>query len=275
MRITDAQVHIWSAGTSSGEHRKVPRLTAEELLAEMDAAGVDAAIIHPPSWDPNANTVAIEAVRNHSGRFAILGQFPLDQPQERARLATWRDQPGMLGLRTALVLPHQQHWHEDGTLDWLWPELERLELPFATMAWRFLPTYERIAERHPHLRLIIDHCGGVRPAKDDAAFATVPELEKVAQRLPNIALKATGAPGYSTAPYPFRNIHDPLHRLFDAFGPDRFFWGTDITRMPCSYRQCVTLFTEELPWLRGRDLEKAMGEGIRAWLGWADQPAAR
>ena len=96
----------------------------------------------------------------------------------------------MLGLRTALVLPHQQTSHEDGTLDWLWPELERLELPFATMAWRFLPTYERIAERHPHLRLIIDHCGGVRPAKDDAAFATVPELERIA-RLPNVALKAT------------------------------------------------------------------------------------
>ena len=88
--------------------------------------------------------------------------------------------------------------------------------------------------------------------------------------LPNVALKATGAPGYATSPYPFRNLHDPLHRLFDAFGPDRFFWGTDITRMPCSYRQCVTMFTEELPWLRGRDLETVMGEGIRAWLGWTD-----
>ncbi len=96
---------------------------------------------------------------------------------------TWRQQPGMLGLRTALVLPHQQHWHEDGTLEWLWPELERLDLPFATMAWRFLPVFTRIAERHPHLRLIIDHCGGVRPAKDDAAFATVPELERIARQL--------------------------------------------------------------------------------------------
>ena len=27
------------------------------------------------------------------------------------------------------------------------------------------------------------------------------------------------------------------------------FWGTDITKMPCSWRQCVTMFTEELPWL--------------------------
>jgi hypothetical protein len=42
------------------------------------------------------------------------------------------------------------------------------------------------------------------------------------------------------------------------------FWGTDITRM----RQCVTLFTEELPWLKGRDLELVMGEAACNWLGW-------
>ena len=37
--------------------------------------------------------------------------------------------------------------------------------------------------------------------------------------------------------------------MYDAFGPDRMFWGTDITRRPCSWRQCVTLFIEELHWL--------------------------
>ena len=55
---------------------------------------------------------------------------------------------------------------------------------------------------------------------------------------------------------------------FDAFGPDRMFWGTDITRMPCSWRQCVTVFTEELPWLKGRDLDLVMGEALCNWVGW-------
>ena len=57
-------------------------------------------------------------------------------------------------------------------------------------------------------------------------------------------------------------------RLYDAFGPARWFWGTDITRMPCPWRQCVTLFTEELPWLTGRDLELVMGRAVCDWLGW-------
>jgi predicted TIM-barrel fold metal-dependent hydrolase len=268
MRITDAQVHIWSSGKPSGHHRQVPIFTAQELLAEMDAAGVHGAVIHPPSWDPGSNEQAVEAAREHPDRFAILGQFPLDRPESREVIEHWKERPGMLGLRWALVLPHQQHWHEDGTMDWLWPAAERLGLPVATMAWRFLPIFARIAERHPRLKLIIDHCGAVRTDQDDAAFATVPQVAAIARKYPNVALKATGAPGYSSAPYPYRNIHDHLHRLYDAFGPERFFWGTDITRMPCSYRQCVTMFTEELPWLIGAERELVMGRAIRDWIGW-------
>jgi predicted TIM-barrel fold metal-dependent hydrolase len=81
-------------------------------------------------------------------------------------------------------------------------------------------------------------------------------------------VKLSGAPSYSSQPYPYRNIHTYIQRIFDAFGPQRCFWGTDITRMPCAYRQCVTMFTEELPWLQGRDKELVMGDAICDWLGW-------
>ncbi|MDB5372354.1 MAG: amidohydrolase [Belnapia sp.] len=269
MEIVDAQVHLWRSGTPSGHHRQVPAFTAEELLAEMDAAGVDAALIHPPiSWDPDSNDQAVAAAQRYPRRFAVLGQVPLDQPEaSAARLPGWRALPGMMGLRYPLVRPEQHHWHSDGTMDWLWPVAEREGLPVATMAGRFLPVFRGIAERHPRLRLLIDHLGLVREAQDAAAFANLDELLALA-KLPNVAIKATGAPGYSTEAYPYRNLHDGLRRIFEAFGPRRFFWGTDITRMPCSYRQCVTMFTEELPWLRGEDLEWVMGRGIRDWIGW-------
>ena len=90
--------------------------------------------------------------------------------------------------------------------------------------------------------------GRPRPARDAAGFADLAELVALA-KYPNVSVKMTGAPFYSTDPYPYRNIHPFLRQLYDAFGPHRLFWGTDITRMPCSCRQCVTLFTEELPWL--------------------------
>jgi predicted TIM-barrel fold metal-dependent hydrolase len=106
-----------------------------------------------------------------------------------------------------------------------------------------------------------------RHSKDDAGFADLPDLLALA-RYPNVAVKATGAPSYSSDPWPYRNIHKYLKQIFDAFGASRMFWGTDVTRMPCTWRQCVTMFTEELPWLKGRDLELVMGRALCEWIGW-------
>jgi predicted TIM-barrel fold metal-dependent hydrolase len=266
MKIIDAQVHIWSSGKPIGAHRQVESYSATELLAEMAAAGVDGAVLHPPGWDPSSNALAIDAVLKNPGKFAILGNFPLNDPKSQALVKDWKAQPGMVGLRFALVQPEQQRWVRDGTMDWLWPAAEKADLPVATMAGRFLPEFAVIAERHPNLRLIVDHLGLVRSATDEAAFANLDALLALA-KFPNVSIKATGAPAYSTQPYPFRNLHDGLHRIFDAFGPRRFFWGTDITRMPCSYRECVTLFTEELPWLAGDELDLVMGRGFCDHIG--------
>jgi predicted TIM-barrel fold metal-dependent hydrolase len=269
MKIIDAQVHIWSQTVMppSGLHRKVETFTAEDVLKEMDEAGVDAALIHPPSWDPNSNALAIEAAKKYPDRFAILGQFPLQDPANRKLIHVWRDQQGMMGLRWAFIAEDQQKLLYDGSLDWLWPAVEEEGLPIAMLGGLFLKKFREIAERHPRLKMIVDHCGLNRHGRDAAAFIHLDELVALA-KLRNVAVKATGAPHYSTEPYPFRNIQDGLHRIFDAFGPKRFFWGTDLTRMPCSYRQCVTFFTEELPWLAGEELEDVMGRGLCQWIGW-------
>ena len=270
MKIIDAQVHIWSKliVPPSGLHRKVSHFTAEECLKEMDEAGVDAALIHPPAgWDPDSNALAIEAAKAYPDRYAVMGQFPLTDPENRKLIHGWRNQPGMMGLRWAFLSEEQQKWLYDGSIEWLWPAVEKEGLPIAMMGGLFLKKFREIAERHPDMKMILDHCGLNRHGQDAEAFIHLDELVALA-KLPNVALKATGAPHYSTQGYPFRNIQDGLHRIFDAFGPKRFFWGTDITRMPCSWRQCITFFTEELPWLKGRELEDVMGRGLCEWIGW-------
>ena len=275
MKIIDAQVHIWrqTVVPTSGKHRKVPVVTAEEMLKEMDEAGVDAALIHPPiSWDPSSQEMALEAAKKYPNRFAVMGQFDPKVPANKALIPTWRQQPGMMGLRWALLHPPEQKLLHEGALDWIWPEAEKAGLSIAMMGGIFLKEFRAIAERYPGLKLILDHCGLNRLGQDSEAFIHLDEMTALA-RLPNVAVKMTGAPHYSTYPYstqqyPFKNIQDGLHRIFDAYGPDRLFWGTDITRMPCSYRQCVTFFTEELPWLKGPDLEKVMGRSLCKWIGW-------
>src|SRR4029078_9594097 len=108
---------------------------------------------------------------------------------------------------------------------------------------------------------------GTSTLKDAAAMTHMPDLLGLA-KYPNVAVKATGVPHYSSEPYPFPALHTYLRQVYDAFGPQRMFWGTDITKMPCSWHQCVTMFTEELPWLSDQDKALVMGEALCAWWGW-------
>jgi predicted TIM-barrel fold metal-dependent hydrolase len=174
----------------------------------------------------------------------------------------------MKGLRFYFSDSRSQSWPDDGTLDWLWPVAERLDIPVFLQASAFLPRVVEIAERYPGLRIGIDHMGVPRATQGaEQAYRNLPQLLELA-RHSNVVVKATGQAGYALDPYPFRSIHDALHRVFDAFGPRRMFWGTDITRMHCTWRQCVTLFTEELPWLKGADLELVMGQAVCDWIRW-------
>jgi predicted TIM-barrel fold metal-dependent hydrolase len=271
MQIIDAQIHTWGTGLpSNASHWQVSHFTPEEAIALMDAGGVDAAVIHPPGWDPNSTEMAFQAVDDYPGRFAIMGSLPLDAPESCHRIASWRGQPGMLGLRyTFLHDPARQRLH-DGEFDWLFAEAEKAGVPIALLATDSLEYLGGVAERHPRLRLTIDHLGGrggLTTLKDHAAMTHIADLVALAKQ-PNVAVKATGAPGYSAEAYPYAIMQDYLRRIFDAFGPHRMFWGTDISKMPCSWRQCVTMFSEELPWLKGRDLELVMGEALCAWWGW-------
>ena len=271
MQIIDAQIHLWGTGLPSNlSHRQVTHFTPEEVVPLMDEGGVDAAVIHPPGWDPGSTDMAFRAVRDYPGRFAIMGALPLDSPDSRARIATWRNQPGMLGFRYGFLNDPTRKWLADGTLDWLWAEAEKAGVPVAALATDSLAELGRIAERHPVLRLTIDHLGGrggLTTLKDDAAMTHMPQLLALA-KYPNVAVKATGAPGYSAEAYPFPKMQTYLRQIYDAFGPHRMFWGTDITKMPCSWRRCVTMFTEELPWLSEEDKRLVMGDALCAWWGW-------
>jgi predicted TIM-barrel fold metal-dependent hydrolase len=277
MLIVDSQIHIWENGKMSPHHRQIPTYSIDDALAEMASAGVDAAVIHPPgSLGDAVNELAVKAVRLHPDKFCVLGHFDLQSPDREKIVAHWRERPGMLGFRYTFNEPHQKSWWTDGSLDWFWAACEKANLRIGLMATgKNIAAFGKIAERHPRLKMHIDHIGrggGRADKKDDAAYADLSEMLALA-KLPNVAIKLSGAPSTSTQLYPYKNIHRYLQQIIETFGPDRCFWGTDITRMPCSYRQCVTMFTEEMPWLKGHDLERVMGGAIVDWLGWK-RPAA-
>jgi predicted TIM-barrel fold metal-dependent hydrolase len=272
--IVDAQAHLWKANTPDRPWlpNRVAQLpepfTIEKLVPMMDEAGVDRVVIVPPSWEGDRNGYAIEAVRRYPQRFAIMGRIPLTDPKVVAQFPDWKKQPGMKGIRVTFH-PPQWSWLTDGTVDRFWPAAEKYEIPVmfygAPMA-----HFARVAERHPGLPMIADHLGTAgEVAKSGKLNEAVAETAALA-KYPNVSVKLSSTPHYSAESYPFRDMTPHIRRLFDAFGPQRCYWGTDLTNSfdKCSYRQRVTQFTETLDFLSEADKRWVMGDAIRARLGW-------
>jgi predicted TIM-barrel fold metal-dependent hydrolase len=139
--------------------------------------------------------------------------------------------------------------------------------------------FASIAERHPQLTLIIDHMGvgaGLRPRADSpGAMSNNLISEAIAEtaalaKYPNVSVKLSSVPLISTESYPFRDVTPHIRRLFDAYGPQRCHWGTDVTNSlaRATYRQRVTQFTEEMTFLSEDDKDWIMGRAVLARLRW-------
>lgn len=273
MMIVDSQAHIWAPNTPERPwparhepHRPEP-ITAEELLREMDGAGVQRCVLVPPSWEGERNDVCLAAAQKYPDRFAVMGRLDPDAADSRGKIATWRKQTGMLGLRFTMHRPFLRPLLTEGRVDWLWPEAEKSGVPVMTLALHAdMHLIDRVAERHPGLKLTIDHLG-LTTGKDEEAFRHLDNVLALAKR-PNVAVKVSCLPHYTTDRYPFRKLHSYIRRVYDAFGPRRTFWGSDLSRLPCSYRKSLTYMSEEIPWLCAGDKEWILGRGVCEWLGW-------
>jgi predicted TIM-barrel fold metal-dependent hydrolase len=269
-------VHIWAPNTPERPwvlgperaHLPVP-LDAKTVIGMMDEAGVERAILVPPSLDGDRNDLCLRAACDYPNRFAVMGRLQLDHPKASARLEAMKREPGLLGVRLTFHRDNDRPLLTNGKADWFWPAAEELGLPVMVHAPERLAEIGAIAERHSRLQLIVDHMGFARDTIDDEADAGARRILALAKHS-NVSVKVSAVPCYSTQRYPFRNLHDPLKQIIDGFGTRRAFWGSDVSRIlqHCSYRQAVTMFTEELDFLSASDLDWVMGRGLLELLDW-------
>jgi predicted TIM-barrel fold metal-dependent hydrolase len=273
--IVDAQIHMWPANTPErpwvpGARPQLPEpFTIERVVPMIDEAGVDRVVIVPPSIEGERVDYGQEALRRYPGRFGIMGLVNLDDPASARRFPTWREQFGVLGIRLNITA-EQGRWLADGTADWFWPAAEQAGLPVMFLTTGATPRFAAIAERHPQLTLIIDHMGVSSATLRAGKLPEAVDHSLALAKYPNLSVKLSSAPHFSAEPYPFRDMTPYIRRLFDAYGPRRCHWGTDVTNSlnKASYLQRVTHFTEELSFLSETDKDWIMGRAIVERLRW-------
>ncbi len=269
--IVDTHVHVWEIdpprypiGPTAPGWKSLPDEpgTADELIADMDANGVQWSVLVQTSWSTWDNGYIADSLKRYPDRFVGHGLIdPLD-PNNAEVARTWMKERGLAGFRF-----HPMYYPDQKVLlrpenDTLWEELSALDavVQFHTFA-NDADQIAALATRYPKMRLIIDHMGYPRVDEPVAAFAPIVELA----RFQNVVFKLSDVKGRSKEEFPFTDVHPFIRSLFDAFGAQRTIWGTGYPGHHrtkhnwLSLADEIRLIREGLPFVSARDADQILG----------------
>jgi len=279
MPTIDAQVHAYERNHPGRPWRAVlhgpPEATGDQMVAAMDEVGVDGALLVSPftmyGYDAS---YAREVYAAHPGRFGLIKPVDPTDAKVAGTIADWAATKGAVGVRIMLNRVAPEDAANPG-IDRVMAAAAQHGLPVNLLAWGRLDQFRQIAARNPETMIVLDHLGLQQPFEPPppaAPFAELPKVLALAE-YDNVAIKISGACTLSHEAFPYKDIRDPLFRIFDAFGFDRCLWGTDWTRAVAllSYKQGVDAF--RVMELSAGDRAALMGGTLTRIYDWAPAKA--
>jgi predicted TIM-barrel fold metal-dependent hydrolase len=245
----DSQVHAYERNRPERPWRNFlqgpAEVTGDDMVAAMDAVGVDGALLVSPftlyRYDPS---YILEVYAKHPGRFGLIKPFDPRSAAVAEEIAEWARTPGVVGAR--LMLTPRSGDADDAGLNRILAAGATVGIPVNVMCWGQLALVRDLARRHPNTQVVIDHVGLTQPFAPPAPPDPFAELATVVSlaAYDNVAIKISGACTLSHQPFPYPDIWEPLDQIFKAFGFHRCLWGTDWTRAVelLTYEQGVEAF---------------------------------
>jgi predicted TIM-barrel fold metal-dependent hydrolase len=250
MPTIDVQVHAYERNHPGrpwvGFLHGPDEVTGDQMVAAMDAVGVDGAVLVSPfsmyGYDPS---YALEVYAKHPSKFRLVKPVDPSDPAVGETIADWAAQKGTVGVRI-MMRDNVSTDPADPGLNRVLAAAAKHSLAVNLLCWGRLEQAGQMAARNPNTQIVVDHLGLQQPFEPPApadGWADLPKVLALA-KYPNIAIKISGACTLSQEKFPYNDIWDPLMRLINAFGLGRSLWGTDWTRAVAllTYKEGVESF---------------------------------
>ena len=269
--IVDTHVHIWEIdpprypiGPTAPGWTSEPDepATADQLLVDMNANGVDWSVVVQTSWSTWDNGYIADSVARFPDR--LIGHGMIDpQDQHNADLVGyWMQDRGLQGFRFHPMYYSQQQILLTKQNRPLWQQLAALGaiVQFHLRSGDATQIAE-IASRHRQMRLLLDHMGYPDLEAKLMDFELILELA----RFDNVYVKISDVKGRSLKEFPFTDVHPYIQLLVDRFGTERLLWGTGYPGHHRTKHNWLTLADElrlirqGLPFLNQRQQDQILG----------------
>jgi L-fuconolactonase len=271
--IIDTHQHVWDLERASYPWLgpDVPlwnrTFTFEELQPHLRRNGVTATVLVQSADNVEDTALMRSVAERHSEVVGIVAYVPLDRPEEAAaQLAELGTDPRVVGIRNLI--------HNIPDPDWiLRPDvgeslklLEDADLAFdyVSVLARHLEHVPVLAERHPGLRIVIDHLS--KPPIGNADPEPWWTLIAAAADNPLVHAKLSGLyPGEDPRQWSPEAILPFVERALDVFGASRLMYGGDwpISLAAGGYDDVFTGLMETLAHLDEHQREQILGGTAR------------
>lgn len=250
--IIDAHAHVYSPDETAYRPIENPRRPpagtggANHLRAAMRRAGVDKAVLVQNSsfygWD---NSFLRDTAAQSAGWAAGCCSLRPDHPHTPDILHALVHRSNVRAVRSAEAAEGR---YDDPAVQRLYAAARDLGIVVNVLvAPELTDQLASVVSAFPEVPVVLDHCLDLK-----AGPALKPTLAKVIAlaRFPSIHAKLTFVPTGSAKDAPFRDMHDAVRRIVDAYGPDRCLWGSRFpTELWCpktTYQAHLDLFRTEL-----------------------------
>jgi predicted TIM-barrel fold metal-dependent hydrolase len=266
----DAHVHVWTKDPRfpwAPETTNPPETeaTAEMLLELMRASNVQRTVIIQVihyRWD---NRYVASVLKRYPRQFRGVARVNPEDPAAPDHLSRLTVDDGFHGVRLSPAGTAAGDWIRGPLMPPLWRRCRDLNVPMTLLApVSRLPDLAKLIDSFPDLTVVIDHMAD-SPINEPAQLDHLLAL----RRFPKVFVKISHTWSLSAQPYPYADTHAQVHRLYDAFGPQRLIAGTDwpLVEKYCTYAQAIELARSRIAFLNDEDRRWICGR--TAELVWA------
>ncbi|MCK6447456.1 MAG: amidohydrolase family protein [Planctomycetes bacterium] len=241
----DAHQHFWKVargdyGWLTPELAPLYRDFGPEDLAPLLAArGIDGTILVQAAPTLAETEYLLELAERTPFVLGVVGWVDFEAPDAPDVLARFAEREKFVGVRPMIQDLADDAWMLRRELEPAFRAVSELDLTFdALVKPRHLAHLSRLVERHPDLRVVIDHAakpaiaegarhwrGFARWREDLARLSESPQVFVKLSGLPTEALRAAG--NGTLLDWHVDDLAPFVDVLFERFLPERVLWGSD------------------------------------------------
>ncbi len=229
----DSHQHFWSPtrgdygwmGGAGLEHLRRPFLPPD-LQPHLKTFGIDCTVLVQAAPTVNETEYMLGVADATDFIAKVVGWIDFENRDDVKHLQRLANHPKFSGVRPMIQDLPDPEWMHRKDVAWAFDAIIDLDLTFDALGFPIhIEPFQRLFDRYPSMRIVIDHC--MKPRIRDAAFADwATGLHKLAETTP-VFCKLSGLATEAKLGWTTEILAPYARHIIKSFGPSRVMWGSD------------------------------------------------